>query len=215
MWRTVLFLTAIAIESACASHPASPSEKAYQESLAMLKELVGPITVRCVDHSDCHCQSFESKSAALPLRYSSTRYCPSAMRGNASVSFESFDSQGHLVDRGHFIKGLMEGEWTSYRPDGSLVSRTMFVSGCEDGETLGWYEDGSLEWRQNHDHGVPAGRWEHYIKTGEVDKILEWREGKLIKNSWRGSDGKLHDKPIRPNQDTNWTCMAAGRKPVQ
>ena len=198
MWRMILLLTLIALASACRSR-------------GPMNSLMAEQTVPCVDHSDCICHSVRLKRAELPVRYSSTRSCPGTLHGKPSILFESFDSQGHLVDHGQYLDGLMQDEWTSYHSDGTLAARSTYVSGCEDGEALTWYEDGSLEWRSSYRVGVPSGRWEHRLKTGQIDRTLEWRDGVLATSQRLGNDGLLHDKPIKPHGPITWPCIGSGK----
>ena len=46
--------------------------------------------------------------------------------------------------------------------------------------------------------------------NGEIDRSLEWQEGRLVRNVWRDPDGVLRDKPIHFDSNAQWPCTGDG-----
>ncbi|MHC4109666.1 MAG: toxin-antitoxin system YwqK family antitoxin [Planctomycetota bacterium] len=86
---------------------------------------------------------------------------------------------GQIKLKDHYVAGkLSKSFW--YRPDGTVVAQTNW----EDVPCFGYYlrEDGSIRVKMEYVNGVAHGRAICYNKDGSIDKYVEFRNGREVKD---------------------------------
>lgn len=94
--------------------------------------------------------------------------------------FESYDTEGNLLETGNVSGGLREGEWTAYYPlsDRTLMSTTQYVKGEPDGLQQYFYEDGILQFEGAIKNGKREGTWTWYYQNASIESTVEFKAGK-------------------------------------
>ena len=66
--------------------------------------------------------------------------------GQRNGYWEIYYDKNHLMQKGNYINGVMEGDWTYFHSDGSIWYEEEFINGNTGSKTiLYYYEDGELE----------------------------------------------------------------------
>ena len=90
--------------------------------------------------------------------------------------------------REEYVGGkLVRSRW--FKPDGTLLQETKWVDGT--GEGIYLREDGSIRRRMRYVKGVAEGEAYEYDETGNLTKVMHYREGKPI--------GESEPAATRPN----------------
>ncbi|MCF8308204.1 MAG: hypothetical protein K9I68_04260, partial [Bacteroidales bacterium] len=92
--------------------------------------------------------------------------------------YKEWYRNGQLKIWGAFQNGLYSGKWVWWSGYGTKTGEAEYKNG--DGVQVSWYPNGKkqreIPYKNNEKHGKAI----HYDKSGEVNKIIIYDEGKVV-----------------------------------
>jgi hypothetical protein len=96
-------------------------------------------------------------------------------------TFEKFDRDGRLLEKGVFNNGLKAGLWTAWYPNGNLTSQKHWSKGWRIGDFTEYYDNGSVKKKGGYKNDLLHGRIYTYSINGELISKEKYKRGRLLK----------------------------------
>jgi hypothetical protein len=117
-------------------------------------------------------------------------------------TFEKFDRDGRLLEKGTFYNGLKTGLWTTWSVNGNLSTQKYWSKGWRTNEFMEYYDNGSLKRKGAYKHDLLHGRIYTYGINGDLLGKEKYKGGKLLKRKERRTD-KREGKQVMETKPTN------------
>ncbi len=75
---------------------------------------------------------------------------------------------GVIIEKGEFVDGLKNGEWTTYSHSGKLIRKFNFDKGVFDGKVELFYVNGKPKLTGQFKEGSKIGKWTYYTEKGKI-----------------------------------------------
>jgi len=79
-----------------------------------------------------------------------------------------------------YMNNKLHGTVRWWRADGSLSRETPYVNGKAHGTARSWRADGSRWYKISYANGKQHGTETHWRADGTVERVIEWRDAKII-----------------------------------
>ncbi len=109
----------------------------------------------------------------------------------------NYAGDGTKLNEGHYLNGVLHGEYTSWYRDGQIAGRGTYAHGKEDGVFTTWYPNGKIHVRADHKAGRYHGEFESFHKNGNQKEATLFRHGKRHGpgRTWH-ENGELHQQGV-------------------
>jgi len=98
--------------------------------------------------------------------------------------------QGEIKNtQGNFTGKLLHGTYEKFDRDGTLLEKGSFDNGVKDGEWFDWYSNGNMMRHYNWNNGQRVGRFEGYDNKGNKSVVGQFKNGALNGNIYYYQDG--------------------------
>jgi antitoxin component YwqK of YwqJK toxin-antitoxin module len=108
-------------------------------------------------------------------------------------SYEMYDRNGTLLEKGNFKYGLKEDTWIKWYPNGNINQHVVWKEGKRQGKFEEYFENGSLQKAGAFKNDKLNGFVYEYIQGTEIGKT-KYKDGEPVKEKLK----KQKDQPSQP-----------------
>jgi len=126
-----------------------------------------------------------------------------------NMNFQDGTGKVHLVYpdgkiwiEGRYIRGKLDGPYTTWYPDGKKLAGEYYKKGLQDSSYKAYYHSGQVSTDGHYSYDNKSGRWNYYYPDGKLKSTEEYMDGKLNgKQTYYFENGKVEEETTYKNGD--------------
>jgi len=113
---------------------------------------------------------------------------------------------GKVWIEGKYLRGKLDGPYTTWYPDGKKLAEEHYKKGLQDGSYTTYYHSGQVSTEGHYSYDNKSGQWKNYYPDGKLKSTEDYVDGKLNgKQTDYYENGQVEDETTYKNGDKTGT----------